>query len=85
MNLELAQAANNLDEAYLEVQLAQKSLAQTEENLRCSRSSYNLGTESLSDLLAAQTLWQQAYAKLANSRANLFVAATKYKKAAGRL
>ena len=85
MNLELAQAANNLDEAYLEVQLAQKSLAQTEENLRCSRSSYNLGTESLSDLLEAQTLWQQAYAKLANSRANLFVAATKYKKAAGRL
>lgn len=85
MNLELAQAANNLDEAYWEVQLAQKSLAQTEENLRCSRSSYNLGTESLSDLLEAQTLWQQAYAKLANSRANLFVAATKYKKAAGRL
>ena len=85
MNLELAQAANNLDEAFLEVDLANKSLVQTEDNLRSSRSAYNLGTESLSDLLEAQTLWQQAYAKLANAKANLFVAATKYQKAAGRL
>ena len=84
MNLELAQAANNLDEAYLEVELARKSLVQTEDNLRSSRSSYNHGTESLSDLLEAQTLWQQAYAKLANAKANLFVAATKYKKASGQ-
>ncbi|MBE6331892.1 MAG: TolC family protein [Bacteroidales bacterium] len=85
MNLELAQAANNLDEAFLEVELANKSLAQTEDNLRSSRTAYNLGTESLSDLLEAQTLWQQSYAKLANAKANLFVAATKYRKAAGRL
>ena len=85
MNLELAQASNNLDEAYLEVQLAEKSLSQTDENLRSSRSSYDRGTESLSELLEAQTLWQQAYAKLANAKANLFVAATKYQKAAGRL
>ena len=85
MNLELAQAANNLDEAYLEVELSRKSMAQTEDNLHSSRSGYNHGTESLSDLLEAQTLWQQAYAKLANAKANLFVAATKYQKAAGRL
>ncbi len=85
MNLELAQAANNLDEAFLEVSLAEKSLAQSEENLRASRSGYDLGTESLSDLLEAQTLWQQSYAKLANARASLFVAATKYRKAAGQL
>ena len=85
MNLEIAQAANNLDEARLEVSLAEKNFAQNEENLRASRSSYNLGTESLSDLLEAQTLWQQSYAKLANARASLFVAATKYRKAAGQL
>jgi len=85
MNLELAQAANNLDEAYYEVELAKKSLVQSEDNLRSSNNCYNAGTESLSDLLEAQTLWQQAYAKLANAKANLFVAATKYKKASGNL
>ncbi len=85
MSLELAQAANNLDEAYFEVELAKKSLVQSEDNLRSSNNCYNAGTESLSDLLEAQTLWQQAYAKLANAKANLFVAATKYKKASGNL
>lgn len=85
MNLELAQAANNLDEAAMEVALYEKTLEQTEDNLRSSRSCYNAGTESLSELLEAQTLWQQAYAKLANARANLFVAGTKYRKAAGKL
>ena len=85
LNLELAQAANNLDEAYLEVGLAEQTLAQAEENLRSSRGSFDQGMESLSDLLEAQTLWQQAYAKLANARTNLFVAATKYKKASGKM
>ena len=85
MNLELAQASNNLDEAYFEVELARKSLVQSEDNLRSSNNCYNAGTESLSDLLEAQTLWQQAYAKLANAKANLFVAATKYRKASGQL
>ena len=85
MNLELAQAANNLDEAYLELALSEQSMNQAEENLKSSQSSFNRGLESLSDLMEAHTLWQQAYAKLANAKTNLFVAATKYKKASGQL
>ncbi len=85
MNLELAQASNNLDEARLEVDLAEESLAQAEDNLKSSRSSYDRGLESLSDLMEAQTLWQQAYAKLVDARSNLFVASTKYRKASGTL
>jgi len=85
LNLELAQAANNLDEAYYELELAKKGFLQSEDNLRSSKNCYNAGTESLSNLLEAQTLWQQAYAKLANAKADLFVAATKYKKASGNL
>lgn len=85
MNLELAQAGNNLDEAYLELTLAEQSMQQADENLKYSRSSYDHGLESLSDLLEAQTLWQQAQAKLAQAKTNLFVAGTKYRKAAGQL
>lgn len=35
--------------------------------------------------MEAQTLWQQAYAKLVDARSNLFVASTKYRKASGTL
>ncbi|MBQ0056528.1 MAG: TolC family protein [Bacteroidales bacterium] len=85
MMLEVAQAANTLDEAGYELVLAQKSLAQAEENLRSVRKGFAVGTESLSDVFEAQTLWQQASAKLATSRTSLFVASVKYQKAAGRL
>ena len=61
MLLELTQAANNLDEAKLESELADRSLQQAEENRRVSKSQYEVGLETLSDHLEAQALWQQAY------------------------
>ena len=61
MLLELTQAANNLDEAQLESTIAERSLQQAEENMRVSRSQYDVGLETLSDHLEAQALWQQAY------------------------
>ena len=49
MLLELTQAANNLDEAQLESTIAERSLQQAEENMRVSRSQYDVGLETLSD------------------------------------
>jgi outer membrane protein TolC len=85
MNLELVQAANNLDEAFLEVALTDKSLSQAEENLRTSGREYELGLETLTDYMEAQTLWQQAVADKVDARCRLFLAGTKYRKAAGTL
>lgn len=85
MNLELAQAANNLDEAFMEVELTRNSLAQAEENMRISRNQYELGLETLVNYMEAQTLWQQSYANMINAQCNLFVQGTKYRKAAGLL
>jgi outer membrane protein TolC len=62
MQLELSQATDILDEASLEASLAVRSLSQADENLQLSRKQYEVGMESISDLLEAQTLWQQAYA-----------------------
>ena len=61
MMLELTQAANNLDEARLESELSDRSLLQAEENMKVSKSQYEVGLETLSDYLEAQALWQQAY------------------------
>ena len=85
MTLELAQAANNLDEAILECQIAERSLEQADENLRLSASQYKVGMETLSDHLEAQAMWQQAYATQVDSRYSLYITYLNYQKAAGLL
>lgn len=85
MQLELQQAVNNLDEARLESDLADHSLAQAEENLRVSRSQYDAGLETLPDLLEAQTLWQKAYATQVDSRFHLYLEYVRFLKATGNL
>ena len=83
--LELAQALNNLDEARMECDIADRSLAQADENRRLSDSQYRVGLETLSDNLEAQTLWQQAYETRITSRCQLYLAYLTCQKAAGKL
>ena len=85
MNLELQQQANLVDEAMLELTLRQRNLEQCQENLRVSQKSYAVGLETLSDLLNAQLLWQQAYAELAESKYQAKTKMMQWRKAAGRL
>ena len=85
MNLDLQQQANNVDEARLELQLRKRNLDQCEENLRTIRKAYSVGMETLSEVLTAQLLWQQAYAELVESRYQAKVKIMKWRKAAGRI
>lgn len=85
MTLELAQALNNLDEARMECEIADRSLAQADENRRLSDSQYRIGLETLSDNLEAQVLWQQAYETQISSRYQLYLTYLAYQKAAGKL
>ena len=85
MQLELAQAANNFDEAQTELSITQRSLEQAEENMRLARQQYDAGLEPLSQLLDAQAMWQQASADHVNAKCQLQVAHTKLLKAQGVL
>lgn len=85
MNLELQQAANTLDESILELEMTRKNIEQAADNLKASKKSFDVGLESLSDLLEAQTLWQQAYAKQVIAQAQVIVNTIRYKKACGTL
>lgn len=85
MLLELTQAANNLDEARLESELSDRSLQQAEENMRVSKSQYDVGLETLSDHLEAQALWQQAYETQVDAHFRLYLNYIAYLKAAGML
>lgn len=84
MQLEATREANNLDEALLELELTSHALDQSAENLRAAQKSYAAGMESLSDLLEAQTLYQQALARLAEARCQVSLSAARYRKATGQ-
>lgn len=85
MLLQLTQAANNLDEAQLEAELADRSLQQADENRRVSGKQYEVGLEPLSDHLEAQALWQQAYETQVDAHFQLYLNYVAYLKAAGQL
>jgi outer membrane protein TolC len=60
LQIRMQNAWNNVEESYQQLQLAQRSIEQAEENLRLNRNYYNAGTSKMSDLLEAQMLYQQA-------------------------
>ena len=85
MELEVTQAINNLDEAALELRLAESGCASATENLRVSSIQYSVGKESLTDYLEAQTLWLQAEQTLVDAKINQYLRLLEYKKKSGTL
>ena len=55
MRVDIETKWSNLSEAYLQIDLARRSVASATENLRLNRDSYEAGTVPLTDLLDAQT------------------------------
>jgi outer membrane protein TolC len=60
LKIRMQNAWNGVEESYQQVLIAQRSIEQAEENLRLNRDYYQAGTSRMSDLLEAQTLYQQA-------------------------
>lgn len=85
LQLDFAQAATQLDEAQLELYIREKSLEQAAENLSLTRKQYEVGFETLSELLDAQALWQECAAGVVDAKCQLLLANTRYEKSAGLL
>ena len=85
MQLELEQARLNLNDAQTRINLSEQALAMAEEQLRMSRNAYELGGETITNLLMAQTQWQQASSELIEAKADYMLKQTLYLKAAGLL
>ena len=73
LKIRIQNAWNSVGESYQQLQIAQRSIEQAEENLRLNRDFYKAGTSKMTDLLEAQLLYQQArdqhtdaYAELQN-------------------
>ena len=85
MQLEAQKARLNLHLALERIQMNEDALEQAVENLRVSRDNYELGMETITDLLMAQTQWQKAHSKLIESRADFRLKETEWLRSAGRL
>jgi len=69
-----------LTEAYKQIAIAQSSVDEAAENLRMSTDQYNAGTETLSDLLDAETLNRQARNQLSEALATYQVRLADYRR-----
>ena len=71
LDLEVRQAATNLEDGWNMISSARQALDLAAENLRVMQNRYDEAVSPLTDLLDAQTQWQQA-------RSNMIEAATQY-------
>ena len=79
MSLETTQAWNNLQERYAQLGLAEVSVAEADANLQTVRQNYRAGLASVSDLLEAQALYQQALDQQTDMRIDYRMAEVRYR------
>ncbi|MDP4238135.1 MAG: efflux RND transporter permease subunit [Bacteroidota bacterium] len=60
LNLQIEQTKNELNEANFQIKISQASIDQSKENLKMVNDNYKAGVSSLSDLLEAQALYEDA-------------------------
>lgn len=82
--IRMQNAWNSVVEAYKQLAIAQRSIEQASENLRLNRDFYSAGTTQMSDLLEAQTLYQQALDSRTEAFAQYQLCIVDYKQALGQ-
>lgn len=85
MSIEAQQAIRDVHDGYRLILTAEKGLRQAEENLRVMRNRYAGQMASLTDLLDAQTQWQQAHSNWIEAQTQYKIYETHYMRATGNL
>ena len=85
MSLEVEQAIRNVEDGYRLIQTAELALRQAEENLRVMRNRHTAQLAPLTDLLDAQSQWQQAESNLIEAQTQYRIYETEYLRSTGRL
>ena len=85
LSIETRQAVQNLTDGYNLVQTAELSSRQAEENLRVMRDRYGQGLSTLTDLLDAQSQWQQAESNRIEALTQYKIYETEYLRCTGQL
>ena len=84
LKIRMQNAWNNVEESRQQLQIAQRSIEQAEENLRLNRDYYKAGTSKMSDLLEAQLLYQQSLDRRTDAFADYQNKLLEYRQATGQ-
>ena len=84
LQIRMQNAWNNVVEARQQLDLSQRSIEQAEENLRLNRDYYRAGTCTMSNLLEAQMLYQQALDKHTDAYADMQNKLLEYRHSVGQ-
>ncbi len=82
--VKMRKAWNDLSDAYRQVAIARESIEQSDENLRLNTDYYEAGTATMSDLLDAQSLYQQSRDKYVEAFTTYEVKKQEYLQVTGR-
>lgn len=82
--IKMEKAWSDLNDAWQQTGIEQKSIEQATENLRLNRDYYHAGTTTLSDLLDAQSLFQQSRDKYIEAYSAFRIRRVEYLQATGR-
>ena len=85
LSIEVQQAIRNVEDGHRLVRTAEKGQQQAAENLRVMRNRYAASMVSLTDLLDAQSQWQQAESNLIEAQVQYKINETEYERATGTL
>ncbi len=85
IQLQIAQSRYKMREASKRVSMAEKNIKSAEENLRCAQVGFREGVMESTDVLAAQTAWQQAQSQKIDADINLRLSQVNLRKALGLL
>jgi outer membrane protein TolC len=85
MSIQVQQAILNVMDRYAMVETAELGLKQADENLRIMRLRYENGMGTLTDLLDAQSQWQQAKTNNIEAKTQYRIYETEYRHAVGEL
>ncbi len=82
--IKMQKAWNDLQDAHKQILIASSSIEQSTENLRLNEQYYRAGTTTMTDLLDAQTLFQQSRDKYIDAYAQFQIKTVEYLQSTGR-
>lgn len=85
INLQITQSRFKVKEARKKLAMAEKNITSAEENLRCAQVGFKEGVMESTDVLTAQTAWQQAQSQKIDAQVEVKLAQVNLEKALGIL
>lgn len=85
LSIEARQAVQNLTSGYQMIETAELGQRQADENLRVMQDKYDASMATLTDLLEAESQWQQAHSNLIEAQTQYKVYETEYLRVTGHL